>query len=237
MSAERSEHKETSIKVISFDGKRDKFLIWIEKYKAKSMINGRLDILTGSKAMPSKGSYDAAMATAEASRTVTQKSNIVDYRQGMCAYSDLILSMDTTRAAGKVAFEIVKQSKDVNHPEGSPNLAYVNLTKKYEAKTAPNFIELEREFANSKLESDEDDPDEWITSLESLKTRMNEVVITGKTAKSEIDMILHILANLPESYEGQVSAIKKDLTIDPTTATIDKIRETLNLRCARIQKT
>ena len=237
MSAERQEHKETSIKVISFDGKRDRFLIWIEKYKAKSMINGRLDILTGSKAMPSKGSYDAAIATAEASRTVTQKSNIVDYRQGMCAYSDLILSMDTTRAAGKVAFEIVKQSKDVNHPEGSPNLAYENLTKKYEAKTAPNFIELEREFANSKLESDEDDPDEWITSLESLKTRMNEVVITGKTAKSEIDMILHILANLPESYEGQVSAIEKDLTIDPTTATIDKIRDTLNLRYARIQKT
>ena len=62
MSAERSEHKETSIKVILFDGKRDRFLIWIEKYKAKSMINGRLDILTGSKAMPSKGSYDAAMA-------------------------------------------------------------------------------------------------------------------------------------------------------------------------------
>ena len=73
MSAERSEHKETSIKVISFDGKRDRFLIWIEKYKAKSMINGRLDILTRLKAMPSKGSYDAAMATAEASRAVTQK--------------------------------------------------------------------------------------------------------------------------------------------------------------------
>ena len=113
----------------------------------------------------------------------------------------------------------------------------MNLTKKYIAKTAPNFIELEREFANSKLESDEDDPDEWITSLESLKARMNEVVITGKTAKSEINMISHILANLPESYEGQVSAIEKDLTIDPTTATIDKIRETLNLRYARTQKT
>ena len=75
-------------------------------------------------------------------------------------------------------------------------MALENLTNKYEAKTAPNFIELEGQFTNSKLSNDEDDPDEWITHLEALITRMNKVQIVGKSTKSDTDLVFHILANV-----------------------------------------
>ena len=79
-----------------------------------------------------------------------------------------------------MAFEITKQAKTIDNPDGNLYLALENLIKKYEAKTALNFIKLEGQFINSKLTNDEDDPDEWITHLEAQQTCMNEVVIEGE---------------------------------------------------------
>ena len=59
-----------------------------------------------------------------------------------------------------MAFEIVKQAKTADNPDGNPYLALENLINKYEAKTAPNFIKLEGQFTNNKLSNDEDNPDE-----------------------------------------------------------------------------
>jgi hypothetical protein len=38
---------------------------------------------------------------------------------------------------------------------------------------------------------------------------MNNVTIPGKTDMTEVDLIIHILSNLPEEYEVVVSQIKK----------------------------
>ncbi len=57
---------------------------------------------------------------------------------------------------------------------------------------------------DKKMEDNEKDPDEWITHLQSLCTRMNEVVIEGKSTKTEMDLILHVLSAVPETYEIQV---------------------------------
>jgi hypothetical protein len=59
---------------------------------------------------------------------------------------------------------------------------------------------------------------------------MNEVQIVGKSTKSNTDLILHILANVPEAYEMQVNEL------DPRTVTIETVRKKLNGRFARIQK-
>ena len=135
-----------------------------------------------------------------------------------------------------MAFKIVKQAKTVDNPDGNPYLALENLTNKYEAKTAPNFIELKGQFTNSKLSNDEDDPDEWITHLEALRTRMNEVQLVGKSTKSDTDLILHILTNVSEAYEMQVNEMETILKKDPRTVTTKTVREKLNGRFARIQK-
>ena len=98
--------------------------------------------------------------------------------------------MDTAKEPGRVAFKIVKQAKTTDNPDGNLYLALENLINKYEVKTAPNFIELEGQFTNSKLSNNEDDPDEWITHLEALRACMNEVQIVGKSMKSDTDLIL-----------------------------------------------
>ena len=90
-------------------------------------------------------------------------------------------------------------------------MAWSKLLKNFEPQTATSYIKLQREFSNSKLEEGED-PDAWITKLEGLKTDMNLVEIQGKSAMSEIDLIVHILASLPESYEVPVSFLEDKLT-------------------------
>ena len=65
---------------------------------------------------------------------------------------------------------------------------------------------MKKDFANSKLKSVDSDPDEWITELESLRSEMNRVTITGKSDMTDVDLIIHILSNLPEEYEVAVKA-------------------------------
>ena len=65
---------------------------------------------------------------------------------------------------------------------------------------------------------------------------MNEVQIVGKSMKSDTDIILHILANVPEAYKMQVNKLETILKKDLCTVTIETVREKLNGRFARIQK-
>ena len=51
-----------------------------------------------------------------------------------------------------------------------------------------------------KLVNDEDDPDIYLTKLEALRVKMNAISIAGKSTKSEMDLLLHVIANIPESY-------------------------------------
>ena len=95
-------------------------------------------------------------------------------------YEDLILSIDRKSAAGKVAFNLVKNCKTTEYPEGKCKQAWDRLVNKYAPKTAPSYIELKKTFTNSSLASPEDDPNEWITDLESLRAKMNSVNISGE---------------------------------------------------------
>ena len=142
------EYQESSIKTIPFDGKKENFLIWIEKLKAKALQKARLDILTNVEKIPKKMDYEDTKKKTGSDRTADIKDIIERYQRAMAAYSDLILSMDTAKEPGRVAFEIVKQAKTTDNPDGNLYLALENLTNKYEAKTAPNFIKLEGQFTN-----------------------------------------------------------------------------------------
>ena len=192
-----SDSKETSIKVIYFSGKADDFLIWITKFKAKCLQSKRLAYLTGATAIPTQAAYLVAEAVDEAARDAAQAQVVLDYERSLALFASMILSMDTRTDDGRVAFEAVNESKTVDNPDGDARMAYETLVQKYEARTAPNYLKLNAEFTNSKLESDEDEPDKWITHLQSLRSRMNEVVIVGKSDKTEMDMILHILSAVP----------------------------------------
>ena len=90
------------------------------------------------------------------------------------------MSINTDTKAGRAAFDTVKNRKTKEYPEGNCYLAWQRLINKYAPKTAPSYIKLRKEFINSKLGSADEDPDERITDLESLRTKMDTVNITGK---------------------------------------------------------
>ena len=53
--------------------------------------------------------------------------------------------------------------------KGNCKVAWDRLVNKYHLHTATSLSKLKSEFHNSKLESMEKDPDQWITLLEELQ--------------------------------------------------------------------
>ncbi len=59
-----------------------------------------------------------------------------------------------------------------------------------------------------KLLRAEDDPDPWITKVESLKRRLWSLGVTI----SDEDVILHILRNIPREFATTIEICEEDLT-------------------------
>ena len=84
------------------------------------------------------------------------------------ANEDLILSINTSSSSGK-AFDLVKNTKSDDFVEGNCEVAWDRLVSKYALHTAMSLPKLKSEFHNSKLDSVDKDPNEWITHLEDLE--------------------------------------------------------------------
>ena len=80
-----------------------------------------------------------------------------------------------------------------------------------ETKTAPLLLKLKKKFANSKLEDKEKHPDKWVTELESLRTKMDSIEISGKM--SDLDFMIHILNNLAEVYDVVLDGMESRLML------------------------
>ncbi len=107
---------------------------------------------------------------------------------------DILLSTDTKNAAGKVAFNLVNTYYSVDFTEGNCRLVWDCLCSKFEPNTVPSlFI-----FATSKIDSADKDHDIWITNLEALRQRMDEIGHVG--GMSDMEFMNHVLNNLPEKY-------------------------------------
>jgi hypothetical protein len=68
---------------------------------------------------------------------------------------------------------------------------------------------LKKDFANSKLKSVDADPEQWLTELESLCSEMNKVTIAGKSDMTDVDLIIHVLANLPEIHSNVINGVRQ----------------------------
>ena len=65
---------------------------------------------------------------------------------------------------------------------------------------------------------------------------MNKVKISGKTDMSEVDLIIHILSNLPEEYEVAVSELEEKLKNTAAPLSMETVREKFNSRYECITK-
>ena len=193
---------DTSIRVIIFSGKREDWENWSEKCMVKAAIRGYDNILLGEDMVPE--THDASGSKVP-NLTPEQKELVETNKIG---FGDLILSIDCSTSAGKVAFAMVKGSKTTKNPGGLLRNAYLRLKQKFEPSTTPQFMQLTTEF-HSKTMKPNQDPDVFITDLEALKVKMNEL----HHDVSDKALILHVLNNLTDHYEMEVKMLEHNAII------------------------
>ena len=144
------------------------------------------------------------------------------------AYEDLILWINTSSSVGRVVFGLVKNAKS-EFLEGNCKVAWDRLVTKYALHTASSLLKLKSEFHNSKLESIDKDPKEWISHLEGPRNWMNQ--FGQKDSVSDENFMIHILNNLPEEYNAILDGLENCLVATGNDAlTIDSIHKKLNHR-------
>jgi hypothetical protein len=131
-----SETKEISMKVIPFSGKKLDFVAWEEKFLAGARRKGYKEVILGREKIPKDGVVlSSAKEEDKEDIRITEKNEF--------AYSDLILSIDTTTSAGKVAFNLVRNSKSDDYPDGNSAAAFKNLRNKYTIQVAQSLLPVQ----------------------------------------------------------------------------------------------
>ena len=77
---------------------------------------------------------------------------------------------------------------------------------------------------------------EWVSELESLRNQMNAISIPNKSDMTEVDLIIHILSNLPEEYEVAVAELEKDMQSQSMPLEMENVRSILDFRFERLSK-
>ena len=128
-------------------------------------------------------------------------------------------------------FVLVKGCKTNDYEDGDAGLAWKRLTQKYASKNTVSLLKLKREFTNSSMKVDQD-PDEWITELEELQTRIAEIAGNNKKTVhiSDDDLMIHVLNYLPRKYDIEKHDCEKELEAGKLDMT--KLREALGSRFA-----
>jgi hypothetical protein len=148
------------------------------------------------------------------------------------AYSNLIMSIDTTTSAGKVAFSLVRGTKSADYEHGNTTeTAFTRLTNKYAPKTALSLAKTNRLFYQAKLKK-QVNPDIFITYLEGLRATMGEM----ESFITDEQFIIHVITNnlnKDYDYDNTVENLEKliDVKNDPKTS----IKLPLHLRFSKYQ--
>jgi len=214
-----------AIRVISFNGKQSEWAIWEEKFLARARRRGYKDIILGKTAVPADSVVIDTTTPAGKEQARVRKLNDV-------AFEELILSIDTSEGTGKTVFQIIKGCKTNDLKDGDSKTAWTRLCTKFAPKSAPNKLELKLEFNRCTLKSAANDPDEWITNLESIRCRLADM----QSTMSDEDLLVHVLNGLPKEYEVQQSKMEDRLGSTSNPLTIQDLRDELNLKFMRMKK-
>ncbi len=123
--------------VLVFNGKKEDWPAWEEKFLAKATRKAIKRILVDNTIVIPKSSKVLS---------ATDVEKLVIHKMNETAYSELILSIDTIQSGGKVAFSIVKGSKSTDYKDGNANKAWKGLKAKYQPNTAPSRTMLFSKF-------------------------------------------------------------------------------------------
>ena len=214
---------EKTIRVLPFNGKKENWSVWEEKFLARAKRKGYKKVLLGKETAPKDSE-----TIDERTDAGKEKKRLKDANE--LGFEELILSIDGKSKAGKVAFALVKGCKSVDYPDGEAALAWMRLTNKFASKNTVSLLKLKREFTNSMMKTDQD-PDEWITELEELQARIKDIAVNKPAVQiSDEDLMIHTLNYLPRKYDIEKHYCEKKL--EAGTLNMSDLRESLGSRYA-----
>ncbi len=216
--------REESIRVLVFNGKKADWPAWEEKFLAKATRKGIKTILVDDTiVIPKSNEVLDESVESDLKKLATRQMNDL-------AYSELILSIDTTQSGGKVAFSIVKGSKSTDYKDGNANKAWRGLKAKYQPNTAPSRTKLHSQFYQSQLRKTVD-PEVWITEMEDLRARLEDA---GSTMADD-HFMTQILNCLTDEYLLEVKLMEKRIGATNEPLTIEEMKNELGLAYERLR--
>jgi hypothetical protein len=177
-------------KTTEFSGKYEDWNRWLMTFLSKARLRGYKDLLTGAHPQP------------DPRNPMAKKEYQVLNELG---YAELMLSCQE-----EVCSNLIDAAKSEIYPDGDAFLAWKSLQERFEPKTSISLVLLKKEFNLCALRRTDKDPDEWITQLLLLRQRLEGM----GNQMTDLDVVIHILNNLPKEYESVVESLETDIDND-----------------------
>ena len=194
-------------RVVPFSGKKEDWRKWSRKFLAHARFRGFKEILEGKAQYPVPG--DDGSYTEEQTIELERLKKL--NHQG---FNALVHCVDDD-----VSFNAVDTAVSTIYPDGCAETAWKRLVTRWEPATLTTVFEIESEFAKSRLQDVDKNPEEWITELEYFRYK---IIDLGGNMTAE-RMIGHILSNLPKEYDITVEAIQRQILIEGRTPPIEEV--------------
>jgi len=210
--------------LIAFSGKQEDWKFWEVKLLARARCKGSREILLGTaEILMDSEKFDLTKADEK------EKSKIYD--KNKLAFKELVLLIDMSMGDGQVTFQSICCCCSNNYKNGNAADAWKWLMDKYALNLAPMKLKLKSEFQLRKLQDMSEDPNIWISKLESICARLLDM----KALISDKDFIIHVLNNLTLDYKVQISKLEERFLSTMNPLTIRDMQNKLNLKYARLK--
>ena len=215
--------KDDSSRLISFDGKKKNFPAWKEKFLAKARKKGYKDVLLGKTKVEKDGVEILATDPDKIAKEKAREDN-------EAAYADLILSIQCESGAGRVVFNLIKNSKSDDYPDGHASTAWASLERKFNPKTTNSRTKLHRLFYKAQLRKGSD-PIHFVTYLEDIRGRLKD----AGEIMSDSHFVTQVTNCLTAGYDNEVRMIEREVDLGEP-CSIEDMKERLSVVYERLNE-
>lgn len=189
---------------VPFNGKRENYLMWAEKFKSWCVIKGVSEVILQDVPIARDDEFPDDVVDPNATDPDGDAKKISRRKKNRLAYSMLAMSI-----SDPVTFSVLSNSKPVGYVEGHARTAWLSIQTLYKPTSNANKFELENKFNHCVLSTDNKDPDEWFAELESMRMQLR---IDFAIVISNEKMVSHIVYNTrPRMYQTTLAIIKREL--------------------------
>ena len=221
----------TTKRTIVFGGNPEDWEAFYAQWIAINFDRGWSDILDGTEVVPTKSEVDDAEAKSDSSKSNDDKALLKRHEKNVECFNMLLISMDASKHAGRLAFHLVNTCKKPEYPKGNSKMAWDKLISKYAPKNVQTELALRKQFANTRLTHG--DPDDFMMKVEVIAMDIN--AMTKQTSDvTDHDIMAHVLNNLHSDYDPITDGLERQF--NEGTLTLDILREKLQSRFKRLAR-